>query len=297
MATAHSWLTEYLERVGMGLTVCRFPTGNEQAEAAVRKAISEMAFNNVILWPGMNDAKYKDIERIEPNAVGIESLMRVVQDYYGGLIKRMIVGTVNTAEVGLNRAATNTEINQETFSNIVKFDSENLAQTLTRDLIAILVKYNYPGCQYKFKFKFNVDSPDPQKLMQAANAFYNMGGDIDGDQLRSVLGLEKPTEDSTILRRTMTMMEEGNLDQPGTVEDKVQEGGEKKPKGEGKNSDNSPYKVDKIKQAINDLGVNARAEDIMAHLASQGTPASRSLVYGVLQKLRGPQYNRKQRAA
>ena len=105
--------------------------------------------------------------------------------------------------------------------------------------------------------------------------------------------LEAPTEDSTILRRTMTGLEEGALDQPGSVADKVEEG--EQSAEEGKNSDSPVYKVDKIKEAVNQLGVNARAEDIMSHLSAQGTAVSRSLVYGVLQKLRGPQHQFKKR--
>lgn len=281
------WLTEFLERVGMGFTIFRFQAGNPESERKVREIVESFSNAIAIAYPGYNDQKYKDIERVEVQPSGVDNLLRVVQDFYGNMIRRMILGEVVSSEIGSVSVVKSTSENQKAaFERIIRFDSENLAETLNRDLLPILMRYNFPGCPYRMKFKFNVDTEDPDVLMRAARLFYDMGGDVDADQLRSALGLEKPTKDSSILRRSLTQLEAGELANAGSNNDKVEKGDDESEEADGEDGETAT-KIDAIKQAINQLGANAKAGDVMSALRSKGLSVSQSLIYNTLREVRG----------
>lgn len=197
---ALSWAMEYLERYGTGFTIFYFDRGNSASEAAVRNAAQSEAFKNVILWPRDKDDREAPIQRIEPSLSGLQNLMALIDDYFGRLIKLMIVGQEMTSEKGPSGLGGNlATVHENSFQRIVRYDSECLAETLTRELVAILIKYNHPDIDFGIKFKIHLDQKDPLGLMQAAQLYLAMGGTADSDELRSAIGLTKPTDDATIL--------------------------------------------------------------------------------------------------
>lgn len=80
----------------------------------------------------------------------------------------------------------------------------NLQETITHDLVKVLQKYNCPGLP-QIKFVFDLDKPDSDKILNAAQAFYQMGGSIDEDELRAILGLSRPQPGHSILAQNMPL--------------------------------------------------------------------------------------------
>lgn len=92
----------------------------------------------------------------------------------------------------------------DTHSRMVRYDAMNLQETLTHDLVKVLQKYNFPGLP-QIKFVFDIDKPNAVETLQAAQAFYQMGGTLDEDELRAVLGLSRPQPGHAILAQNMPL--------------------------------------------------------------------------------------------
>lgn len=202
---ALSWLTEYLERQALGMTIWYFERGNEASEKAVRAAAEAQSNNCVILFPrevNSNQEAGAGLQRIEPSGNNIDGIMRVIDDYWGGQLNRMIIGqnlSSESAATGLGSGVA--DLQESTLSKIIRYDATSLQETLTRDLVRVLTKYNYPNADLNLRFVINCDKPEPEKVLQAAKHLYDMGAAIDEDELRGFVGLSTPDQDSRILKQ------------------------------------------------------------------------------------------------
>ena len=93
------------------------------------------------------------------------------------------------------------EFQQDTKYRILKFDCENLAQTLTTDLLGPLVQWNYPGLPFGVRWKFDLDKPDPKSRLDAAKTIWEMGVSLDEDEVRGDAGYSKPKEGALVLKK------------------------------------------------------------------------------------------------
>jgi hypothetical protein len=92
----------------------------------------------------------------------------------------------------------------DTHSRMVRYDALNLQDTLTEELVAVLQKYNFPGLP-QIRWVFDIDKPNAGETLQAAQAFYQMGGTLDEDELRAILGLSRPQPGHAILAQNMPL--------------------------------------------------------------------------------------------
>jgi phage gp29-like protein len=83
------------------------------------------------------------------------------------------------------------ELHGETLDEIIKYDAVNLEETLQRDLVSTLYRFNAPGVR-PGKFKFSVDTPNAEAVLGYAAQLYQMGVALDEDQLYDVSQLTKP---------------------------------------------------------------------------------------------------------
>lgn len=199
-----SWLMDYLERVGAGgFTIYFYEAGNDNSLNEVTNAAQTQLTNNVILFP-----RYKDggtggpgIQRIEPSNAGANLLMNLVMDYFDAVIRRYILGEQILANrEGLMVGKGGEELDANTFARRVKYDAVNLQETLTQDLVKVLAKYNTPGVTPP-RFMFDMDKPNAEEVLNAASAFWNMGGTLDEDELRGILGLAAPEPGHNVLSK------------------------------------------------------------------------------------------------
>ena len=197
-----TWMMDYLERVGAGgFTIYYYEAGNDQSLTEVTNAAQTQITNNVILFP-----RYKDgttggpgIERIEPSNSGVNLLISLITQYFDLTIRRYILGeSISSESEGINVGNGMAELDAATFGRRIKYDAISLQETLTRDFLTVLAKYNTPGVPTP-RFVFDVDKPNAQEVLEAAQIFYGMGGSLDEDELRSILGLAAPEEGHNVL--------------------------------------------------------------------------------------------------
>lgn len=204
-----SFLMDYLERVGAGgFTLYYFEAGSQSSLNEVQQAVQNQWRNNAILFPRYRDGSTggPGIERIEPSTAGANLLQTLVTSYFDNVMRRFILGqnlTTEAASTGLGSGLA--DLHGETFARYIKYDAVALADTLTSDFVSILQKYSPYHDLPPLRFVFDVDKPNAVETLTAAKSFYDMGGSVDADQLRSVIGLEKPTEGATILAQMGAM--------------------------------------------------------------------------------------------
>lgn len=207
-----AFLMDYLERVGAGgFTVYYYEAGNPSSRDEVKAAAEEQHRNNTILFPRYRDGSTggPGVLRIEASNAGAQLLQTLISGYFDEVIRRYILGqnlTSETAGTGLGSGVA--DLHADTFSRLVKYDAINLAETLTTDLVWVLQEYMYPDLP-KMQFVFDVDKPNARDVLEAAQGFYNMGGTVDEDELRSIIGLAKPQPGHPMLAKM------GNLSPAG----------------------------------------------------------------------------------
>lgn len=207
-----AWMMDFLERVGAGgFTVYFYEAGNAASLAEVKAAAEEQHKNNTILFPRYRDGSTggPGIQRVEPSQAGSQLLQALISTYFDNVIRRYILGqnlTSETAGTGLGSGVA--DLHADTFARLVKYDAINLAETLTTDLVWPIYEILYPGIP-KGRFQFDVDKPNAADVLEAAQVFWNLGGTIDEDELRSVIGLARPQAGHAVLAKMGAMQPAG----------------------------------------------------------------------------------------
>jgi hypothetical protein len=200
----HAFLMDYLERVGAGgFTIYYYEAGSRASLEEVKDAAEEQHRNNTILFPRYRDGSTggPGIQRIEPSVAGAQLLQGLVSGYFDEVIRRYILGQNLTSEArGTGLGSGVADLHADTFARLVKYDAIALGETLTKDLVAVIQKVMFPGLP-PLKFVFDVDKPNAADVLASAQAFYNMGGAVDEDELRSIIGLAKPQPGHPVLAK------------------------------------------------------------------------------------------------
>lgn len=191
-----SWLLEFLERIGTGLTIFFFEAGNPQSEAEVRRIAEEQSRNNFILFPRAigQEKQGAGIDRVEVKTNGAEALIMLINEYFDRQIRSYILGQTLSSQAQSTGLGSEVAVfHQKTLYRILKYDAINLQETLSRDFVEVLRKYNYPALPANcIKLVFDLDRPQSKEYIEAAKTFQQMGGELDEDEVRSVMGFTRP---------------------------------------------------------------------------------------------------------
>lgn len=213
-----AWIMEYLERSALGIEIWYYPWGNPEAEAKMRTAATERLGQgrNIILVPkplGEESSSY-GVERIEPGMAGADTMIQLVQEYFGHLIKRYILGQTLTTESSNTGLGSNLgEIHMDTYLQIIRYDATNLEETLTTDLVDPLKIYNFPKYQdIPVKFKIDTEVADPEAKLAAWKQAFEMGLELDAQEVMDMIGASKPDlgADTLSLEKLHRMQAEAN---------------------------------------------------------------------------------------
>lgn len=196
------WLTDYMERTGLGLTIWYYEAGNKTDEEATRRAAEEFTGQTVVLapFPIGTERPIKRYERIEPSTGGASFFKEVMEDMMGKQIRGMIVGQESTSQsVSTGLGSEIAKVQQKTFENIIRFDAQNLSETISQELLPVLVKWKLGDLSWKPRFELVLDEQDPKAMLDAVSAFIGMGGQVGERQVREIVGLPEPDPGDKIL--------------------------------------------------------------------------------------------------
>lgn len=200
-----AFLMEYLERSAGGIEIWDYPAGNAEAKAAVEKAATERVSHgrNILINPKPpgEDAALFGVQIVEPGMAGIESLKDLLITFFGHRIKRYILGQVGTSESeasGLGSGVA--DLHLDTFLQIVKYDSNNRDETMTRQLVRMIQIFNFPQSMGMFvRFKSKTEDEDVDKRLESLNKAWGMGARIRERDVHECVGVSAPTADDIVL--------------------------------------------------------------------------------------------------
>jgi hypothetical protein len=200
---------EFADRIGSGITVYYFDQDNPESYARVLEAAKTNGQGSILLVPRGPEGRTRGagVERIEPSTAGVQFLLQLLSEYWGGQIKLTIAGQTLTSQTGSTGLGSNVgDKHAETKNQYQQYDAVNLDETITRDLLGPLCNYPIPWTHsWKPKFESAVMKPDPQEKSTAAQTFYGMGGEVAEDELREDLGLRKPRKGEKTLSKNNAM--------------------------------------------------------------------------------------------
>ena len=200
-----AWLMEYIERSATGFEIWYYPAGNEKAREAIKRAAEDRVGHsgNIVLVPqmeGQSGPSYQ-MQRIEPSMAGAEVCMNVVKEFFQHQIKRYILGqTLTTETAGTGLGSNLATIHLETYLQILKYDAINLEETLTRELVDKVRKFNFPDLEEgSLLFHIETDEIDHQDRLTSIRTLYDMGAPISQEQALSAAGMTAPKDDEPVL--------------------------------------------------------------------------------------------------
>jgi hypothetical protein len=203
---ALAFLMEYLERSAGGIEVWTYPSGDDIALSKAKEAAKERLANgrNVVFFPKPpgEDGHLYDIQVIEPGMAGIEALKDILQTYFGHRIKRYILGQTLSSEAqatGLGSGLA--ELHLDTLLQIVKYDSANLEETITNELITHLKNWNFPKARgIDVHFRLLTERANVDEKLEGMQKAYEMGARLSEADVMEAVGARIPDEDDYVLQ-------------------------------------------------------------------------------------------------
>ncbi len=234
-----AWIVDYMERVGLGVTIYEYDASNPQSKAEAEKAAKEQNRRSVILWPRWPNSKMGgSVQRLETPVGGVDALLRMIE-HIEEIEERLIVGQTASSRSDSSGLGTHDTGPQEaTKADITEEDAENLEETLTGDdenpgLVSIAKRWTFPNADFPVRWKFDLDRPDPKETLEAVNTAYSMGVDFVKDEVRNLTGLSKPTPNDDVIGGQQAMGQ-GLPGEPGDAPlGEPGEGDDEEPGGDG----------------------------------------------------------------
>lgn len=194
-----AFLMEFLEKSASGgIEVWYYPSGNPDAEAVVRRAAEERLGNarNVILMPRPvgEDAQAYGVEIVKCDMAGAETILRILEEYFGDQFMRLILGQTMTNKPQAGGFGSDLpQIQLGSYLQIIRYDSINLGETLTYQYLDRLKEYNFPHLKnVPARFVIDTESEDMESKMSAWKQAYEVGVKTKASDWYKMIGASKP---------------------------------------------------------------------------------------------------------
>lgn len=200
-----AWAVSFMEKVGtMGLLLFYYEEGNAKQKTAAEQAARDVSHTSALAVPIKKggDKRTAGVDMLPASTAGVVMLKEIIQGYFETHMERLIVGQSMSSgadnESGLGgsgRAA----FAADTKYQILKFDAANASDSLTRDFVKPLQRFNRPLDGFGLRFVFDVPDPAAAERLDTASKLVSLGLELRADDVRQVGGYGKPNDgDETI---------------------------------------------------------------------------------------------------
>lgn len=195
---------DFLRWFAKGLMVYYFEYGNETHLNAIKDYVQKQDGNTDLLYPVFpgrdgTGVYAKPLERFDAGTASPAFLQELITSYLDDLMRFIILHqslTTSTAPTGLGSGVA--QAHQTTFDELVKMDACMLDETITQDILTVMYRTNEPGIPCG-RFVSQVDSPNVQQLMDAAQTIVALGGSVPQKPLTEAAGIPEAKNGDTIL--------------------------------------------------------------------------------------------------
>jgi phage gp29-like protein len=202
------FLMEYMERSAGGIEIYEYPSGDAEAKRSVMEAAkNRMAFGrNQIFFPkplGMDSAVY-DLRIVEPGFAGMDMLVNIQDKYFGHRIKRYIIGqTLSTEADATGLGSSVADFQKDSLAQIVMYDSNNLQETLTHELVRPIQLANWPETEsWQFDLKHELESDNVKDKLDGYRTAWEMGLGIPEKDVAEAIGVSLDNPNERMLRKS-----------------------------------------------------------------------------------------------
>jgi hypothetical protein len=198
-----SWAVDFMKKCGtLGLLVFWYQQGNKTAQAAAEENVQKSGKATALTMPRLDSKDTANgVEHIPLSMGGIELLRSMIVDYFEHHIERLVIGqTLSSDSEGSGLGGSGVaELHENTKFQLLQFDADNLAETLSDDLIGPMLRKNYPKADFGVRFEFMQERPRGKEIMDSVNTAVALGVSFKADEVRELTGLTKPAEgDETV---------------------------------------------------------------------------------------------------
>jgi len=197
---------DFLEWFARGILIYYFESGNQSHLDDIVRYLEMFEGSSVRLVPYTSDkGPSKPVERIEANGSNTQFIQQLVMNYFDDLIRYIIIGQTATQKaVSTGLGSHVAEAHENTFEQIIKYGCDIGDEVMSENLVTPFYSANFPGMP-PARWKSNVDNPNVQQLMDAAETIYGMGGAVPEDPLLEASGLPEPKDGDTLLTNVQPM--------------------------------------------------------------------------------------------
>jgi len=200
-------ITNFISRVGLGINLWRYQSGNPESLAAVQQAAREntdRANLFVPVIPGQEDID--TIQRIEVPTTGCDFLLKMIE-YADKAIERCVVGQEGSSSATSASGHSNHEsasFMQETKRNITLQDAAWCAEALTGNdlepsLLNTMQRYTYPEAKFPVWWAFKTETQESAEKLAGLKTLVDLGVKIKADDGRAFGGVSKPADGDELI--------------------------------------------------------------------------------------------------
>lgn len=197
-------LLDLTERIGNGVWLAGFDQSNPEGRNSWERAIAEYRDKRVLMRPidKQGNSLY-DLNILEPGATTTANLEGLIR-YFEGIIRSVILGHPLGSGAEINIGGDPAAIYGDAISRTTKYHAGNLAETFSFRWLPVLYKYMCPGVR-PGRFKFSTDHPNAEALLGFSERLYQMGYQVDLDQIADLCGLVKAQPGSAIASKVQSL--------------------------------------------------------------------------------------------
>jgi hypothetical protein len=203
-------ITDFYDRLGLGTTIWKYESGNQEALAVCKKASQDQSNRSHIFVPVIPGQEQSTaVERLEVPSSGASEVMKLVE-YYDKQLERLFVGQEGSASATSASGHSNkssSEFQESTKLKITRQDAlwHALSMTGTKHepgMLSIMQEYSFPETVKDFpvSWEYDFDTKESQEKLQAAKMVVDMGIDkVKVDDVLAAAGLSKAADgDETV---------------------------------------------------------------------------------------------------
>lgn len=228
---ALTMLMEFMQRSAMGIWIYYFPAGNKQAENEMLEVAKKQSDQNIVLMPRTpGTAPGEDgygIDRVDCDPSGLQSLEQIVNAFFGGQIKRYILGqTLSTEAAATGLGSGVADLHRESLNDIIRYDASNHDETLTSDLIENLKNWRNPAARnVKIWFRSDTRQIDLEGRLSSVQRAWEMGARLKESEIMEIVDLSIPTEEDRVLQNPAAQQQQRLWEQshPWLIDQQQQE--------------------------------------------------------------------------
>ncbi len=191
-----SWMLAYMQAVGqMDLLIFNYPAGNAEAQRVQEENANKIIGKAAMACPRDPRGTWPAVEQVPMNSAGLKALQELQSDYFDRHIERLFVGQSMSsgADHGSGLGGTGrAEFTRATKDEILVYDTGRLDATFTTDLVAPLLKYNYPWASFPVRFKSVMPDIKAKEKVQAGRLMIASNIPIKVDEYRDAGGFSRP---------------------------------------------------------------------------------------------------------